>query len=147
MATWSLLYLKWTHNLKTTLSANGFLWCAMHNLPLARWLHPKWWFIKPNEAFLSGVQSTSFIQQHSFCIPLGGALCTLHETINTRCCDTINHVPPNTQIQYQTQTSHSVSLKSLKSKRSFWNEAVWLDRGKVIVVSEGSKLLRRGVNN
>lgn len=58
-----------THNLKTTLNADGILWCMPQNLPLARWHHPKWWFIKPNEAFLSGVQSDSFIQQHSFAYP------------------------------------------------------------------------------
>lgn len=54
---------------KTTLNADGVLWFMPHNLPLARWLHPKWWFIKANEAFLSGVRSNSFIQQHSSASP------------------------------------------------------------------------------
>lgn len=61
-----------------------------------------------------------FIQQHSFCTPLGGALYALHKTINTPCYDTINHLPPNTQIQYQTLTSHLVSLKPVKRKRFFF---------------------------
>lgn len=52
-------------------------------------------------------------------LPLGGALSTFHETITTPCYDTINHIPPNAQIQYQAQTTHSAALERLERKHAF----------------------------
>lgn len=84
------------------------------SLPLAIWPDPMLVFTINIRAFLSAV-----LLFGNNLLPLGGAVSTVHEAINTPCYDTINHIPPNAQIQYQAQTTHSAALERLKRKHAF----------------------------